>query len=242
MICKKHHFANLDQCCHALAEQIVASARRRVAERNRFSLVAAGGSTPKPLYRLLAGEFHEQMPWPQTHLFWGDERCVAADHPDSNFRMVQETLLAAPGMRQPTVHRMQGEMTPHEGAAAYEKDLRIFFNQDNDETLSWPAFDLILLGLGSDGHTASLFPDSPALAEQTKWVTATAPGMLAPQVERLTLTIPAINNAQEVIFLVAGPEKKRLVDRILAHRQASDQYPAAHISPQKKLLWYIADA
>jgi len=243
MICQRHDFATLDQCCRSLAEHIVATARQCVAERGRFTLVASGGATPKPLYRLLgAPGFAERMPWRQTHLFWGDERCVAADHPDSNFRMVKEELLV-PGLPSAAaVHRMQGEMPPEKGAAAYEKELRIFFSNDQDESIAWPVFDLVLLGLGSDGHTASLFPGSPALAEQTRWVTATSPGALDPQVDRLTLTIPAINNGAQVIFLVAGKKKKALVDRILADRQGSGVYPAARITPQTKLLWYIADA
>lgn len=243
MICQRHDFATLNQCCRSLAEHIVATARQCVAQRDLFTLVASGGSTPKSLYRLLAAPgFAEQMPWQQTHLFWGDERCVAADHPDSNFRMVKEALLAQGGPVAPTVHRMPGEMTPREGAAAYEKELRTFFGSGGHETISWPVFDLILLGLGSDGHTASLFPDSPALAEQTRWVTATSPGILDPQVDRLTLTIPTINNGTEVIFLVAGAEKKALAERILTDRQASTLYPAARITSQSKLLWYIADA
>ena len=243
MICKRHDFATLDQCCHALAEHIVATARKCVKENGRFTIAASGGSSPKPLYRLLAApEFGEQMPWQQTHLFWGDERCVAADHPDSNYNMVHNTLLKSGGVASPTIHRMPGELPPKEGAAAYEKELRNFFDNGKSPKGSWPTFDLILLGLGSDGHTASLFPGSPALAEQTRWVTATPPGVLDPQVDRLTLTIPAINNATEVIFLVAGTEKKILVDRIFADRQNYLEYPAARITPQATLLWYVADA
>ena len=242
MILKRHDFSTLDQCCQALAEHIVTTAQECVAERGCFTLAAAGGATPKPLYRLLATpQFAKRMPWQQTHLFWGDERCVAADHPDSNYRMLQEELLAHTFPATCTIHRMPGEMAPQKGAAAYEEELRKFFSTGRKEPLAWPVFDLILLGLGSDGHTASLFPNSPALSEKTKWVTATPPGVLEPQVDRLTLTLPVINNSAEVIFLVAGEEKKTLVERILGHQQSPAGYPAGRISPQGKLHWYIAD-
>ena len=242
---ERYNFPTLDLCCRDLAEHIIDTARQCVADSGVFTLVASGGSTPKPLYRLLASPpFVEQMPWQQTHLFWGDERCVDADHPDSNYRMVKAELLPRTLPTAPTIHRMPGEMLPTEGAKAYEKDLRNFFSNGNNhikEPLQ-PVFDLILLGLGDDGHTASLFPNSPALTEKTKWVTATPPGVLPPQVNRLTLTLPVINNAAEVIFLAAGEKKKALIDRILNHRLSSLKYPAALVAPQGKLLWYNVDA
>lgn len=240
---ERYDFPTLAQCCHALAEHIVTTARRCVADNGRFSLAASGGRTPKPLHRLLAAPpFVDRMPWEKTHLFWGDERCVAPTHPDSNFRMAQETLLTHPLSARCTLHRMHGELPPEKGAASYEDDLRRYFGLGHHERSAPPSFDLILLGLGSDGHTASLFPNATALAETHKWVTATPPGILPPHVDRLTLTIPVINHAAEVIFLVAGAEKKALVDAILADRQTPSQYPAGRIAPRGKLIWYIADA
>ncbi len=218
------------------------TAQQCVAQRGRFTLVASGGSTPQPLYRLLATlPFAHRMPWSQTHLFWGDERCVTADHPDSNYRLVKEELLAQGLLPTANIHRMVGEIPAATGAANYEEELRNFFVSHGDEAITWPVFDLILLGLGSDGHTASLFPNSSALNEKTKWVTATPPGVLAPQVHRLTLTLPVLNNSAEVIFLVAGAKKKTLVEQIISHRQGQAEYPAGYIKPQGKLHWYIAE-
>ncbi|MDH4319998.1 MAG: 6-phosphogluconolactonase [Desulfobulbaceae bacterium] len=240
---ERHDFPTLAQCCHALAEHIVTTARRCVADHGRFAMAASGGDTPKPLYRLLAAPpFVDRMPWDKTHLFWGDERCVDPTHPDSNYRMAQETLLAHPLSANCTIHRMPGELPPKEGAASYEEDLRRFFGSGMHEKNLPPTFDLILLGLGSDGHTASLFPNAKALAETGKWVTATPPGDLPPQVERLTLTIPVINQAAEGIFLIAGVKKKELAAAIIADRQSPPKYPAGRIAPQGKLIWYIADA
>ena len=242
MIVERHDFSNLEQCCRSLSEYIVATARQCVAEKGRFTLVASGGTTPKTLYRFLATDpFVDQMPWEQTHLFWGDERCVAPDHQDSNYRMLREALLTHPLPATCTVHRMPGELPPDQGAANYEEELRRYFTHDRKESVLLPTFDLILLGLGDDGHTASLFPNAMALAEKTKWVIATPPGTLPPHVDRITLTIPAINNATEVVFLVAGAKKKKLAAAILTNRPPPE-YPAGRIAPQGKLLWYVADA
>ena len=242
---KRYHFPDLKLCCRSLAEHIVEIALQCVAEKGKFTFVVAGGETPRPLYQFLAATpFVEQMPWQQTHLFWGDERCVPADHPDSNYRMVTEELRIESLPAKPTLHQMPGEVSPSVGAATSENELRRFFcdKNSNHSIFSPPVFDLVLLGLGSDGHTASLFPNAKVLAEKTGWVASTPPGILAPQVDRLTLTLPVFNNATEVVFLAAGKNKIGIIDRILADRLSSLDYPAALINPTGKLLWYTADA
>ena len=242
MVTKRYNFPTINKCCRTLAEHIVTLAQQCVRDNGEFTIAASGGSTPRSLYRLLATPpFVDRMPWLQTHLFLGDERCVKPEHPDSNYRMIKEELLSQPLPAKCTIHRMMGEMRPEDGAIAYEQELHKFFSKDTNRPTPWPSFDMILLGLGIDGHTASLFPNSPALSEKKRWVTSTPPGILDPQVDRLTLTIPVINNASEVAFLVAGEKKHSLIEYILAQNQPISQYPASYISPQDKLSWFIAD-
>ena len=171
------------------AEHFTALARARVTESGRFTVALAGGSTPRSLYALLAtAAYRERVPWAATHLFFGDERCVAPDHPESNFRMVKEALLDHVPIPGGQVHRMQGEdPQPERAAGAYEDELRHFFVTAGDLP---PRFDLVLLGLGADGHTASLFPGAPSLDVDDRLAVAAEPG-LEPFVERVTMTIPA---------------------------------------------------
>jgi 6-phosphogluconolactonase len=229
-----------DELSRKAAEQFVALARQAIAARGRFSVALSGGSTPRALYSLLAaGEFSERLAWRQIHLFWGDERCVPPDHAESNFRMVEESLLSRTMIPTENVHRMAGEKAPQVAAAEYEVELRKHFHIDDD---SLPRFDLILLGLGEDGHTASLFPDSPALRE-TEHLVATA-YVEKLDAHRLTLTFPVINNAARIIFLVAGQSKANVVKEILGNEAGMAMYPAARIAPHSgKCAWMItADA
>ncbi|MGH7887043.1 MAG: 6-phosphogluconolactonase, partial [Candidatus Binatia bacterium] len=194
IICRDAH-----ELSRKAAQQFVALARQAIAARGRFSVALSGGSTPKALYSLLAtGEFSEQLAWRQNDLFWGDERCVAPDHPESNFRMVKEALLSKISIPSENVHRMSGENEPAIAAAAYEAELRQFVSSATEK---FPRFDLILLGLGEDGHTASLFPGSSALNETERLVATTYVVKL--QAHRLSLTFPLINNAAQVSFLIA---------------------------------------
>ena len=152
---------DVDGLSRKAAEQFVALARQAMAARGRFAVALSGGSTPKALYSLLAtAEFSEQLDWRHIHLFFGDERCVAPDHAESNYRMVKEALLAKIAIPNENVHRMAGEFAPEDAAAAYAAQLTGFFDLPENKP---PRFDLIFLGLGEDGHTASLFPDSSAL-------------------------------------------------------------------------------
>ena len=205
-----------------------------VKARGQFNVALSGGATPKALYSLLAtGEFTAQLTWRQIHLFFGDERCVAPDHADSNYRMVKESLLSRTNIPAENVHRMAGEKTPAVAAAAYEAQLRDHFHIDDD---ALPRFDLVLLGLGEDGHTASLFPGSSALNETRRLVATTYVEKL--NAHRLTLTFPAINNAAQIIFLIAG-ESKATVVREISTMEKCDS-PAARIKPANgQLTWFV---
>lgn len=214
-------------------EQFIARAGEAVARAGRFAVALSGGSTPAALYSLLAaGEFCDRVDWPRVHLFWGDERCVPPDHPDSNFRMTREHLLDRIQLPPENIHRMQGETEPVAAAAAYESELRKFFSA------GLPRFDLVLLGLGEDGHTASLFPGSAALKETEHWVAAVYVDKL--RSHRLTLTLPVINAAAHVAFLVAGASKAAIVKEMLGSANGSS-YPAAQVMPARgQLTWLIA--
>jgi 6-phosphogluconolactonase len=223
-----------DELSRQAAEQFVALARQAIVAHGRFRVALSGGSTPKALYSTLAtAEFNSQLEWRQIHLFWGDERCVAPDHAESNFRMVKESLLSKIVIPAENVHRMIGEFEPAAAAAAYETELRQFFLLSAEQL---PRFDLILLGLGEDGHTASLFPHSSALNETERWVATTYVEKL--DAHRLTLTFPVINNAAQITFLIAGQSKAAIVKAI---RNASvGDYPATRIEPVKgHLCWFI---
>ena len=199
---------------------------------NLCRIALSGGSTPKALYSLLANRVDKGMArgidWARVHLFFGDERCVPPDHPDSNYRMVKQSLLVH-GLTA-TVHRVMGELPPDEAAARYEEELREEFGN------GVPTFDLIALGLGPDGHTASLFPGSAALNDRTRWVAANYVEKFKSW--RITFTYQVLNSASEDLFLVAGSEKAEAVGQIF---KGAD-LPAAKVRPAGKLLWYLDPA
>jgi 6-phosphogluconolactonase len=203
-------------------------------DSGRFAVALSGGSTPKHLYSLLASPgYRERIRWNNLHLFWGDERCVPPDHPESNFRMAQEALLSKIKIPPENIHRMRGEQEPQAAAAEYEKELQKFFGSNSG---ALPRFDLILLGIGEDGHTASLFPDSDALNESKHLVVA--PFIAKLNSYRLTLTLPVLNNAANVWFLVTGASKADAVKQALS---ASSDLPAARVQPVNgRLIWFIA--
>ena len=200
-----HLSATLADASRGLAERIVAIVHEQVATRGRCDIALAGGRTPETLYRLLASDFRGAIPWTHVHIFWSDERYVAASDPDSNSRMARRTLLDHVPCPADHVHPMPTFITPAESAAAaYEQTLR-------DHLGAVPRFDVMLLGVGADGHTASLFPHTPALDERTRWVVATtAP---APPASRLSLTFGVINRAVNTFVLAAGADKIALVEQ-----------------------------
>ena len=225
------------RCAAALAA-VVAGA---VAERGRCALALAGGSTPRRLYERLAEQpFRDTIPWPHLFLFWGDERCLAPDHPDSNYRLVAETLLDRVPIVPEQIFPMPGTLDPESGARAYERTLRDFFGIPQG-IRGCPRFDLILLGLGADGHTASLFPGSALLDEGERWVApAAAPETALPAVPRLTLTLPLLNRARHLFFLVSGAAKERIADAILARAPQAMDVPAARIEAAGDCRWFLS--
>ena len=227
---------NLSELNRKAAKEFVALAGAANARRGRFTVALSGGSTPTALYALLAtAEYRNRLDWSRVHLFWSDERCVPPDHPESNFRMVQESLLSKVEIRRENIHRMAGEKDPQAAAADYENELRRVFNPAQD---GLPRFDLIYLGLGEDGHTASLFPGTAALSENQRWVTVAYVERL--QAHRLTLTLPVINAAAQITFLVSGQSKRAIVKQILGADADSSILPAAKISPTDgRLTWLI---
>ena len=231
---------DVDELNRDAAAQFIASANAAIVRSGRFTVALSGGSTPKALYSLLASPAYiVRIDWSRTHLFWGDERCVPPDHPESNFRMVREALLTKINLPTQTIHRMIGEIEADHAAMAYEAALQRFFGLTEGEL---PRFDLIFLGLGEDGHTASLFPGSAALDEGKHLVATTYVEKL--KAHRLTLTLPVINAAAQVTFLVAGQSKSAVVKEILGSDSHLCSYPATKVNPTDGwLTWLItADA
>jgi 6-phosphogluconolactonase len=233
--------ANTVDEARALAAQLVASvACEAVAHRGQFTLALAGGTTPQPLYKLLATPPQsDNIPWQQTHIFLGDERDVPADHADSNFRMIQETLLDYVPVRLENVHPMHGDAADLDQAAQHYANRVAELVPPGPS--GKPAFDLILLGMGGDGHTASLFPDTPALEEQEKLVVSQFVPVLGRR--RLTFTYPLINAARNVLFLVTGIDKAEAVGRVLSEDPAiAAQLPAGRVCPADGKLMLVLDA
>ncbi len=242
---KLQRYKNIQKLSMAAADLVCRLAEQCVSSRGYFSLALSGGSTPRSLYTCLTQEpYIGRMPWADTHLFWGDERYVPVSHEDNNFTMVSESLIEHVPIPSENVHRMltetlSPEMTTEQYAATLQEYLHVF--DPLSESKQLPVFDLILLGMGTDGHTASLFPDSPVLEEQTRWVAATPVPKLNPPVRRITLTFAVINAAKNVIFLIAGAEKQPIVQAILDNpKKAKELYPAARVElSDGKLLWLM---
>ncbi len=223
-------FPDAQALAQGATETIVELARGH----DRFTIALSGGSTPRALYsRLAASPLAESLDWSRIHLFWGDERCVPPDHPDSNYRMASETLISQVPLLPANIHRIAGERPPQEGAAAYEQELRAFFG-------GLPHFDLVLLGMGDDGHTASLFPHTLALHEISRWVVPNhAP---SPPHKRLTLTAPVLNAADTILFLVSGTSKAAPLREVLHGTPDPQRLPAQLIHPQSGHLIWMTDA
>lgn len=241
-------YPNLEILSEAAAEFICSLVAERVSQSGVFPIALSGGKTPKSLYEKLAAPPHgPRMPWPHIHLFWGDERCVPPDHPESNFSMAFRALISRVSIPTQNVHRIPAEIEPPENAAkAYEKILREFFRPSNKRSNLrhggelLPSFDLILLGVGGDGHTASLFPGGHALEEGKRWVAAVRTPHGSPAVPRITLTLPAINRARCILFLAAGAGKREVLRSILEEPDsAAQRYPAARVNPDGKVVWLV---
>jgi 6-phosphogluconolactonase len=221
-----------EELAEAAARDFAARAEGAIGERGRFTVAFAGGSTPRATYKVLAQYYADRIDWSRVHAFFGDERTVSPEHEDSNYRMVHETVLSRVPVG--SVHRMHGELPPEEAAAAYEEELREFFGRS-----SVFAFDLILLGLGEDGHTLSLFPETSALDVTGRWVVANAVPKF--QTTRLTLTVPVINAARAVTFLVAGEDKAGALKEVLEGDADPRVYPARFVRPESGDLTWMVD-
>ncbi len=220
----------------AAAEEVVRAANEAVAQRGRFSIALAGGSTPKSLYNLLATNARTSLPWDRMFFFWGDERHVPPTDPDSNYRMADESMLSKIPVAPGNVFRIKTENPDAAGIAEdYEQTLRKFFALDSGQ---FPRFDLILLGMGPDGHTASLFPGTAALQEKSRLVVANWVEKM--KASRISLTLPVLNAAAEVAFLVSGTDKAPALQGVLESDAPGEQYPAKLVQPSKgKLIWLI---
>jgi len=201
-----------------------------------FRVSLSGGSTPKTLYGLLASdEFRSRFPWPRVSWYWGDERFVPHDHPDSNYRMTREAMLAKAPVPPENIHPVPTDGTPEDAARRYERTLQEAYGAATLDPQR-PLFHVTLLGLGPDGHTASLLPGEPVLNERKRWVAAVAHGR--PEV-RITMTYPPIESGRRVAFLVAGEGKATIFSAI---RAGNSQVPAARVRPIGELLWFVDQA
>jgi 6-phosphogluconolactonase len=223
-----------EEVARAAADCFVDIGLSAISALGRFSVVLAGGSTPRRTYELLATEEHRnRIPWPKVHIFFGDERCVPPTDATSNYRMADEAMISRLPIPTHNVHRMAGEGDAVANASLYQSDLQTFFDE-----APWPRFDLVLLGMGNDGHTASLFPGTRALSEGEAWVRANWVEKL--NAYRITLTPPAINNAANVIFLVTGAGKAKSLLQVLRGAREPQKLPAQLIQPAAgSLLWLV---
>jgi len=217
----------------AATEKVVGYGQESISQHGVFSVALAGGNTPKRVYELLgSSRFKDLIDWSKVQLFFGDERSVPPDHPNSNYAMAVRALISKIEIPPSNVHRIPGEVNSDKSAAAYESELRDFFGE-----VAAPHFDLVLLGMGDDGHTASLFPNSDSLTETSSWVVAAK----APSgQDRISLTLGAINNAARVLFLVTGSGKAQRLAEVLGDRPGA-QLPAQLISPVKGTLEWLVD-
>jgi 6-phosphogluconolactonase len=224
--------ADAPELARRVAEVTAAILTGAVRATGRGSLVLSGGNTPRALYAQWASGFAREVPWAGVHVFWGDERFVPPGDPRSNFKLAKETLLDLVPCPAANIHPMSTmAATPESAAASYETTLREYFADGRTR------FDVVLLGLGPDGHTASLFPKSPALDEQVRWVVPVSAPVDPPS--RLTLTLPALNRAAHVFFLVTGSEKAAVLERVLDGSLDRRQYPAAGVRPDGELVWWV---
>jgi 6-phosphogluconolactonase len=220
----------------AAAEEVVRAATEAVKNRGRFTIALSGGSTPRNLFTLLATNARNSLPWDRMFFFWGDERHVPPTDPDSNYRMANEAMLSKIPVASGNVFRIAAENPDAAAAAAaYEQTLRKFFAIEPGQ---FPRFDLILLGMGPDGHTASLFPGTAALKEKSRLVVANWVEKL--KTDRLTLTLPVLNAAACVMFLVSGTDKASVLRALLQNDTPGEQYPAKLVRPSDgKLIWMV---
>lgn len=229
-------FPNIEALSKAAADFVLLTALQAVKNKNAFSIVLSGGSTPEKLYTLLAqSPYREEMPWTQTHVFWGDERCVPLNDERNNAHNAINTLLSRVPIPTQNIHRIQTNLPPEQAAIGYVNELEAFAHGNT------PSFDLVLLGMGDDGHTASLFPGTDVLEDQVSWVKE----VYVPQhqMSRITMMPHLINRAHNILFLVSGSNKSKPLADILSNSHSVHRYPAQLIKPTNgKMFWFIDEA
>lgn len=227
-------FKDLEELSDGAAELFVEQSAQSIADRGRFLVALNGGSTPTRLFQLLATEFSEKVDWNKVHVFWGDERCVPPHEPGSSYGQAREMLLSQVPIPEENVHRVKGELGPTRASEDYSFTLRRFASPPHE----WPRFDLVYLGMGEDGHTASLFPGSPIdVLEPTLAVTAHYQDRPA---DRVTLTPVVFNSARLIVFMATGEKKAQTLAQVLSGRYNPELYPAQRIEPREgRLIWLV---
>ena len=227
-------FKRLEDLSRSAAAKFVKQTEKAIQERGRFLAALNGGSTPEGTFQTLATEYRDKVDWHKVHLFWGDERCVPANDPESSYGQARDLLLRHVPIPGSNVHRVEGELSPAEAAKDYAMVLQKF----GSPPLEWPRFDLVLLGMGEDGHTASLFPGSPVdVSVPVMAVTARYQDRPA---RRVTLTPPVFNSARKVVFMASGEQKAATLAEVLSGRYNPERYPAQRIDPKDgKLIWLL---
>ena len=231
-------YKDLPAMSRAAAQVIVEIAINVLQRRGRIALALSGGSTPQALFNLLAqSPFRDQLPWGGMHFFWADERCVPPDHPESNYGQAQRALFDRVPLPPGNLHRVQGELEPVRAAQEYVRQLREFAGGDH----AWPRFDCVLLGMGADGHTASLFPNVTNPAQQTSPAIAVTASYQGRPAQRVTLTPLVFNSAEQVLFLVSGQEKADALAAVLSSSYDPLRWPAQRIHPPEGTVTWIVD-
>jgi len=232
-----HIFNDLEELSRGAANLFIEQAAQSIRERNRFLVALNGGSTPTRLFELLATDYHENVDWSKVHVFWGDERCVPPDDAGSSYGQARDILLSHALIPDSNIHRIKGELGPDEASKDYSLTLREFASPP----LEWPRFDLVYLGMGEDGHTASLFPGSPVdISESTMPVTAYYQDRPA---NRVTLTPIVFNSARMIVFMATGEKKANTLAEVLSDRYNPERYPAQRIDPSDgRLIWLVDEA
>ena len=232
-----HVFNDLEGLSRAAADLFIEQAEQSIAARNRFLVALNGGGTPTRLFELLATDYHEKVEWSKLHVFWGDERCVPPEDAGSSYGQARDILLTHVLIPDVNIHRIKGELGPAEASKDYSLTLRGFASPP----LEWPRFDLVFLGMGEDGHTASLFPGSPVdVAEPTMPVTAHYQDRPA---NRVTLTPIVFNSARMIAFMATGEKKANTLAEVLSDSYNPERYPAQRIDPKDgRLIWLVDEA
>jgi 6-phosphogluconolactonase len=228
-------FSDIESLSLRAVSIFISASRNSIATKKRFAVAISGGSTPRRLYGLLGSEaYRDQVDWPHVHFFWADERCVPKEDQASNFRTAFDTLLSKVPLPDKNIHRIKGEEAPDKAARDYEEEIGRFFGGSER-----PGFDLVILGMGEDGHTASLFPGSKSLGEKVKLALPVYLG--EPKKDRVTLTLPVLNSADQILFIVAGSTKAAALSEVLEDGEKKEGLPAGLIHPAHGNVTWLID-